>query len=60
MEAMTRRATMLRNLPQKRKGNIYDMVTILGSFDHHLFVIMFGEAISPSSILPVGNWEKIL
>jgi exocyst complex protein 7 len=36
MEALTRRATMLRDSLQRSQGNTDGMVAILGSFDHRL------------------------
>jgi exocyst complex protein 7 len=36
MEALSRRATMLRDSLQKSQGNTDGMVAILGSFDHRL------------------------
>ncbi|KAL5204254.1 hypothetical protein ABZP36_009125 [Zizania latifolia] len=36
MEALARRATMLRDSLQRSQGNTEGMVTILGSFDHRL------------------------
>ena len=36
MEALTRRAAMLRDSLQKSQGNTDGMVAILGSFDHRL------------------------
>ena len=36
MDALTRRATMLRDSLHKSQGNTDGMVAILGSFDHRL------------------------
>jgi exocyst complex protein 7 len=50
MEALTRRATMLRDSLQRSQGNTDGMVAILGSFDHRLSALE--AAMRPTQVPP--------
>ncbi|KAE8778721.1 Exocyst complex component 7 [Hordeum vulgare] len=55
MEALTRRATMLRDSLHKSQGNTDGMVAILGSFDHRLSALeaaMRPTQAGPASLPP--------
>jgi exocyst complex protein 7 len=66
MEALTRRATMLRDSLQRSQGNTDGMVAILGSFDHRLSALeaaMRPTQVSrplPLTLLPVRFPQKAI
>jgi len=52
MDALSRRATMLRDSLRRSQGNTDGMVAILGSFDHRLSALE--AAMRPTQVRPVS------